>query len=709
MVANEILSVWPEWRIIEKIDEGSFGKVYKAVREDYQVTSYSAIKIISIPQNEAEIESLLLEGMSEKSTRSYFEKIVEDFIKEIKLANQMKGNTNIVSVEDYKVVEKENCIGWDIFIRMELLTSFVKYASNRVLEEEEVIKLGIDICSALEYCARKRIIHRDVKPENIFVTDFGDFKLGDFGIARELEKTKGSFSTKGTYNYMAPEILRSQQYDATVDTYSLGLVLYKLLNNNRLPFLDPYKEIVQYQERQEAITRRINGEPLPPPLHAGNKISAVIMVACSYDAKNRYQSAADMKRALENIQTSKDTSKSIQLPVVTEEPTLVDEDFSNTQLDISLSSDISYSKATIEKQTQVINTTLSDNKENIIKQKDRTDSKLSFKEFTTTLISILVAVIVTSSVLLYFLAFNKQKVASNSIKIGVVVYDFRDIFMTEIRNEMDRYVVENLNKGKAKYKIDFRDSENSQNKESEAVDGFIVQDYDVIIVNLVKPESAESIVNKCKDANIPLVFFHNAPPEEFQKIWLGKQTFVGANPAEAGIIQGQIIANLPNKGDLNCNGQVDYIMLTGDPSNIDARLRTEYSVKALIEAGIRVRQLEEYCAYWQPAQAENAMADFLVKYTKGDIDVIFANNDGMAMGAMYALEAAGWEVGKAVYLVGIDAHPEAADAVSEGRMTGTVLYDKVSLAHITIDVAIEAVSGKAMNQKYDIPYIPIVK
>ena len=115
-----------------------------------------------------------------------------------------------MSVEDYKVVEKKDEIGWDIYIRMELLTPFNSYVCDKTLSEQEVIKLGIDLCTALELCARRNIIHRDIKPENIFVNPFGDFKLGDFGIARKLENVTGGLSQKGTYNYMAPEIEKGQ-------------------------------------------------------------------------------------------------------------------------------------------------------------------------------------------------------------------------------------------------------------------------------------------------------------------------------------------------------------------------------------------------------------------------------------------------------------------------------------------------------------------
>lgn len=102
--------------------------------------------------------------------------------------DEIKGFTNIVSYEDHMVIEHPDEIAWDILIRMELLTSLPDYCTTHTMSEKQVIQLGMDICNALEICEEKKIIHRDIKPDNIFVNDRGDFKLGDFGIARTVEK-----------------------------------------------------------------------------------------------------------------------------------------------------------------------------------------------------------------------------------------------------------------------------------------------------------------------------------------------------------------------------------------------------------------------------------------------------------------------------------------------------------------------------------------
>jgi len=316
MCIERLGQVWPEWKVVEKLGEGAFGQVYKATREDSGVTVSSAIKVISIPKSDAERNSVSTEGMGEEATRDYFFSIVEDFIKEIELMESLKGTQNIVSVEDFKVFAKPGDFGWDIFIRMELLTSFTEFLKSEKLLETEVMRLVIDILKALELCSKLNIVHRDIKPENIFVSSFGDFKLGDFGIARKLGKTSGGLSSKGSPNYMAPEVASGGSYDATVDIYSLGIVLYKLLNNNRIPFIDPYKKLLKYEDFTDAIDKRKSGEPLPAPIEASKAMAQVILKACAYNPRDRYQSPVEFKRALEAINAS-ETSATSMLPFST--------------------------------------------------------------------------------------------------------------------------------------------------------------------------------------------------------------------------------------------------------------------------------------------------------------------------------------------------------------------------------------------------------
>lgn len=307
------VSVWPEWKITEKIGEGSFGKVYKACRSEQGTTFYSAIKVITIPSNPGELSSVRSESPNEQSVKEYFQGLVDECIQEVSTMEYFRGNSHVVSVEDYKVVEYLDDIGWDIYIRMEYLTSFMEYCAGRALSEDDVIRLGIDLCKALEYCQCQNIIHRDIKPENIFVSRFGEFKLGDFGIARELERTMSGLSKKGTYSYMAPEMYKGEAYDSRVDIYSLGIVLYKLRNHNRLPFISLEKQLITYRDKENALNKRMAGEKLPRPAEAGDAFAEVILKACAFDREERYANAEEFREALERVKTGSSSAKTVHV------------------------------------------------------------------------------------------------------------------------------------------------------------------------------------------------------------------------------------------------------------------------------------------------------------------------------------------------------------------------------------------------------------
>lgn len=234
--------VFGSWMITRQIGRGSFGTVYEIQRQDFGEVYRAALKVITVPQSREELQTVLEEGMSQTQAEQYFYSVVEDIVREFAIMARLKGTANVVSYEDHTVIRHPEGIGWDILIRMELLHPLLPYAYQHPFARRDIIRLGIDLCRALELCQKYNIIHRDIKPENIFVSDNGDFKLGDFGIARTIEKTTSGLSKKGTYSYMAPEVYRGAEYGFGVDIYSLGIVLYRLLNKNRVPFLPPAPE-----------------------------------------------------------------------------------------------------------------------------------------------------------------------------------------------------------------------------------------------------------------------------------------------------------------------------------------------------------------------------------------------------------------------------------------------------------------------------------
>lgn len=293
--------VFENWTIARRIGAGSFGAVYEIQRQDFGETYRAALKVISVPQNDAEVDSLRAEGMSPGDIQRYYYSLVEELVREFAIMAKLKATGNVVSYEDHRVIRHADGFGWDIQIRMELLTPLMTYAKAHPFARRDVIRLGIDMCKALELCQRYNIIHRDIKPENIFVSDNGDFKLGDFGIARSIERTMAGLSKKGTYSYMAPEVYTGGDYGFNVDIYSLGIVLYRLLNRNRTPFLPAPPEPITARNREEALVRRLSGEQMPVPYYAQGRLGEIVLRACAYDPRARYSSPMQMRQELTAI------------------------------------------------------------------------------------------------------------------------------------------------------------------------------------------------------------------------------------------------------------------------------------------------------------------------------------------------------------------------------------------------------------------------
>ena len=299
-------SEWKGWIVEENLGKGSFGQVYKITRNDFGYTYESALKVIRIPHDELEVDSLKKQGMSKEEVESYFYSMVQDISSELALMSQLRGHSNIVSYEDHMVEKLQDQFGWEIYLRMELLTPLYKYLAEHALTAAGVVRLGIDLAGALEACESNNIIHRDIKPDNIFYSRQNTFKLGDFGIAKKLEKAEYGLSKKGTFTYMAPEVYQGKSYDHTADIYSLGLVLYRFLNGNKGPFQPDRVFPMVYTEAEEATIRRMSGEALPVPENGSEQLTEIVLKACAYRPEDRYQSAADLKRDLMDVLESQD-------------------------------------------------------------------------------------------------------------------------------------------------------------------------------------------------------------------------------------------------------------------------------------------------------------------------------------------------------------------------------------------------------------------
>ena len=359
IIEKELNTFWPEWHVVERIGRGAFGDVFRIRRDNYGTWEESALKIIQIHDERGlsdfknagqEQENVsgrsrlngstetrpLLSAMQSDQPSAYVSTedhsqteeenrnrpgkaeskagasvIPKALSNEIQIMRALRGAPNIVVIEDFYF--KKVGTASTLFVRMELLTSFqealLRSRNDHVpFSTEEIYKIGSDVCTALMYCEKKGIIHRDIKPANLFVDGFGNYKIGDFGASRRLDTIYAAHTMTaiGTISYMAPEVFRGESYNNTVDLYALGLILYQVLNNGRIPFL-PTSGSFGAQEIDQANFRRLCGEPLPSltEIHSGNEkrmadpfLDAIIRKACAPNAGDRFQTAEEFRDAL---------------------------------------------------------------------------------------------------------------------------------------------------------------------------------------------------------------------------------------------------------------------------------------------------------------------------------------------------------------------------------------------------------------------------
>lgn len=293
-----------------------------------------------------------------------------------------------------------------------------------------------------------------------------------------------------------------------------------------------------------------------------------------------------------------------------------------------------------------------------------------------------------------------KKDAKSDALIGSAIYKFDDTFMTGVRTAMTDQAKE------SKVDLELVDSQNKQATQNEQVDTFITKGVNALAINPVDRTAAGPIIEKAKAKDLPIVFLNREPEEadmqSYDKVW-----YVGAKAEQSGTLSGEIIADFFKahpEADKNGDGTIQYVMLQGESGHQDATLRTEYSVKAIEEAGFKTEKLAADTAMWDKAKATDLMKAFITGQSLDKIEAVLCNNDDMALGAIEALKAEGYnkdssDLAKYIPVVGVDATAPALEAMKEGSLLGTVLNDADNQGKATVNVAVAAVNGKEINEE----------
>lgn len=247
---------------------------------------------------------------------------------------------------------------------------------------------------------------------------------------------------------------------------------------------------------------------------------------------------------------------------------------------------------------------------------------------------------------------NNEEEDLNDIKIGISVYEQDDIFISSIISNIENITKEKRSEGSYSITLNVEDAKSNQYNQNEQVDMFIDQGYDVMCINLVDRRSAATIINKAKNANIPVIFFNREPVEEDMNMW-NKVYYVGAQAEQSGMMQGDIVIE----------------KYKNNPSDV---------------------------ANWSRTEASEKVARWIEKYND-KVELIISNNDDMALGAIDVLNKSKIKNNMPL-IVGVDGIKDALKAIDNGEMTGTVISDAYKQGKAIFDTALRVSSESILDK-----------
>ena len=285
--------------------------------------------------------------------------------------------------------------------------------------------------------------------------------------------------------------------------------------------------------------------------------------------------------------------------------------------------------------------------------------------------------------------------------VGLCIEQTDDLFLAEYYSELQTLL---QTKG---YTLLAQQNEGGAATQAEQIKAYAQQGAGAVIVNLTPSTDTARVVTALKNAGLPAVLVGQEPTRELLDSY-DRMVYVGASGLQAGTLQGELVLDTPTKGDLNGDGVISYVMIQGDPEDVGTKLSTEYSIKALLDAGFKADQLAMQVAGWDADFAKQVCAAALQQYG-AQVEVVLCGNDAIAMGALQAIQEAGRMVGSDIYLVGTGAMSDALAQIQAGQMTGTVYHDPAQQAQKTAELLKKALAGTTFAKDEQKVYVDYTK
>ena len=274
---------WEKWRIKKLLHEGSMSNIYQVESEN----STGIIKVIPLPKIQADGKSNARNLENAEAMQKYFKEVADVLEGELDNLKCLNEIPNVLVYQKYKVYERKEEVGFDLIIYMDMEQNLVDYVAEQELDNEALVRIVKGVAWVLDKAHKEGIVHKDIKAENIFMTETGESMLADFSLARKVESFQSRNKRRKRDVYTAPEVLSEYDFNNLTDIYALGVVLYLLLNNGKIP---------------TELTDRTAIVEIPDPERAGERLAQVVKKAIAYRGKDRYQSAEEFFQALNGLE-----------------------------------------------------------------------------------------------------------------------------------------------------------------------------------------------------------------------------------------------------------------------------------------------------------------------------------------------------------------------------------------------------------------------